>query len=172
MFIMIIFVLSICGKGFATLVLLVGHILRSVTLFEHEYLYFISYWTWLFIFTTHIEQKSNNFYNWLNRVFTPYTLLNFWTQTRSQPSTVMVYTISSPPFISLTDYNKAMVKHGDHINIPAHPGTLLSLLLSLLHAHNLPILASHCGNNLSTVRGCLVKWFPKLNKEKKMSHIQ
>merc|ERR1719154_795214 len=30
-------------------------------------------------------------------------LLNFWTQTKSLPSTVMVYTISSAPFISLTD---------------------------------------------------------------------
>merc|ERR1719481_2037536 len=37
------------------------------------------------------------------RLLIPYTLLNFWTHTRSQPSTVMVYTISSDPFISLTD---------------------------------------------------------------------
>merc|ERR1719481_82720 len=39
----------------------------------------------------------------LKRFLIPYTLLNFWTHTRSQPSTVMVYTISSEPFISLTD---------------------------------------------------------------------
>merc|ERR1719481_449636 len=39
----------------------------------------------------------------LKRFLVLYTLLNFWTHTRSQPSTVMVYTSSSDPFISLTD---------------------------------------------------------------------
>ena len=45
-------------------------------------------------------------------------------------------------------------------------GTLLTLLLSLLHSHNLAIFASYCRHHFTTVRGCLVKCLTKLRKLK------
>merc|ERR1739848_240464 len=57
---------------------------------------------------------------------------------------VMVYTISSAPFISRTDL------------------VLFSLLLRLLHADYLAVLAGDGGGHLSAVRRGLVKLLPQL----------